>query len=61
VFGYGATLHAELELLVEGGLSPTQTLIAATSAPARAFRLPDRGLIRPGMRVDLRSGGGFPV
>ena len=44
IIGYGATLHAELELLVEAGLSPTQALAAATSAPARAFRLTDRGL-----------------
>ena len=61
VFGYGATLHAELELLVQGGLSPTQTLIAATSAPARAFRLPDRGFIRPGMRADLLLVDGDPT
>jgi imidazolonepropionase-like amidohydrolase len=61
VFGYGATLHAELELLVKGGLSPTQTLIAATSAPARAFRIPDRGFIRPGMRADLLLVDGDPT
>jgi imidazolonepropionase-like amidohydrolase len=61
VFGYGATLHGELELLVDGGLSPTQTLIAATSAPARAFRLADRGYIRPGMRADLLMVDGDPT
>jgi adenine deaminase len=53
VIGFGATLHAELELLVPAGLTPTQALAAASSSPARAFRLDDRGLIRRGMRADL--------
>jgi imidazolonepropionase-like amidohydrolase len=61
VIGYGATLHAELELLVEAGLSPTQALAAATSAPARAFRLTDRGLIRSGMRADMVLVQGDPT
>ena len=61
VIGYGATLHGELELLVRAGLTPTQALAAATSAPAAAFRLADRGLIRPGMRADLTLVGGDPT
>jgi imidazolonepropionase-like amidohydrolase len=61
VFGYGATLHGELELLVEAGLNPMQALAAATSAPARAFRLTDRGRIRPGMRADLALVDGDPT
>lgn len=61
VFGYGATLHGELALLVEAGLSPVQALVAATSAPARAFKLADRGFVRPGMRADLVLVDGDPT
>jgi imidazolonepropionase-like amidohydrolase len=50
---YGASLHEELELLVESGLTPTEALVAATSAPARAFHLADRGQIARGLRADL--------
>ena len=58
---YGASLHGELSLLVENGLSPLQALIAATSAPADAFRLADRGRIRPGLRADLMLVEGNPT
>ena len=50
---YGETLHTELSLLVEAGLSPVEALAAATSAAAGAFRLVDRGRIAPGLRADL--------
>ncbi len=36
---HGATIHRELELLVQAGLSPAAALAAATSAPAQAFGL----------------------
>lgn len=54
-------LHRELELLVEAGLSPVQALATATSAPADAFRLRDRGRIRPGLRADLVLVAGDPT
>ncbi|WP_218938391.1 amidohydrolase family protein [Modestobacter altitudinis] len=50
---HGASLHDELHLLVLAGLSPPAALAAATSAPAAAFGLTDRGGIAPGMRADL--------
>jgi imidazolonepropionase-like amidohydrolase len=59
--GYGASLHGELKLLVDAGMTPVQALAAATSKPARAFRLADRGLIRPGMRADLVLVEGDPT
>ena len=61
VIGYGVTLHGELELLVQAGLTPTQALAAATSAPAAAFRLTDRGRIQTGMRADLTLVDGDPT
>ena len=50
---HGASLHRELELLVAAGLRPVEALAAATSAPARAFGLADRGRIAKGLRADL--------
>ena len=58
---YGVALHGELELLVGAGLTPVQALTAATSAPARAFRLTDRGRIAPGLRADLVLVDGDPT
>ena len=50
---HGQSLHHELELLVDAGLSPAEALRAATSLPARYFGLPDRGTIEAGKRADL--------
>jgi imidazolonepropionase-like amidohydrolase len=58
---YGASLHGELDLLVREGLTPVQALTAATSAAARAFRLDDRGFVRPGLRGDLVLVEGNPT
>ena len=57
----GVSLHGELEYLVEAGLTTEQALIAATSAPAAAFHLTDRGRIAPGLRADLLLVKGNPV
>lgn len=57
---YGASLHGELEMYVEAGLTPTEALITTTSAPAQAFHLPDRGRIAPGLRADLLLVNGHP-
>ena len=50
---HGISLHGELALLVQSGLTPTQALKAATSNPAKAFNLTDRGLLKVGMKADL--------
>jgi imidazolonepropionase-like amidohydrolase len=58
---HGVSLHRELELLVQAGLTPLEALRAATSAPAKAFRLKDRGSIKPGLRADLLLVRGDPT
>ena len=56
----GASIHQELELLVQAGLTATQALITATSAPADAFDLSDRGRIAKGRLADLLLVEGQP-
>lgn len=58
---HGASLHGELALLVQAGLSPEQALRAATSAPADAFGISDRGRIAIGQRADLVLVDGDPL
>lgn len=58
---HGASLHEELLLLVELGLTPAEALTAATAAPAAAFRLDDRGRIARGKRADLVLVEGDPT
>jgi imidazolonepropionase-like amidohydrolase len=58
---HGESLHRELELLVEAGLSTLDALLAATGRPARHFGLPDRGTIEPGKRADLVLIDGDPL
>jgi len=58
---HGASMHHELHLLVEAGLSPIDALKAATAAPADAFQLNDRGRIATGLRADLVLVSGDPT
>ncbi|EXJ61784.1 hypothetical protein A1O7_02214 [Cladophialophora yegresii CBS 114405] len=58
----GSTVHDELEVFVnEVGFEPAEALRAATSLPARLFRLADRGLIMDGKRADLLLLGSNPL
>ena len=50
---HGDSLHHELELLVDAGLTRVDALRAATVLPARYFGLADRGVVEPGRRADL--------
>jgi imidazolonepropionase-like amidohydrolase len=50
---FGTSLHDELELLVEAGLTPVEALRSATSVAAQHFGLDDRGAIAHGLRADL--------
>lgn len=58
---YGTSMHRELELLVDAGLSAADALRSATSLAAEAFGLADRGVIAPGKRADLALVDGDPV
>lgn len=58
---HGASVHHELQLLVQAGLTPTEALTAATSTPARRFGLTDRGRIAEGLRADLLLVEGDPT
>jgi imidazolonepropionase-like amidohydrolase len=58
---HGISIHRELELLTEAGLSPLQVLRAATSTTADVFSLADRGRIVVGRRADLVMVRGNPL
>ena len=58
---FGNSMHRELELLVQAGLSTVDALRAATVLPAQHYGLRDRGIVRPGMRADLVLVGGNPL
>jgi imidazolonepropionase-like amidohydrolase len=58
---HGVSIHRELRLLVDSGLTPAAALTAATAAPARAFDLKDRGRIAEGLRADLVLVNGDPT
>ncbi len=50
----GLSLHEELSLLVESGLSPMEAIDAATLAPAKYFKLEkELGLIKEGYLADM--------
>lgn len=53
VIYFGSSLHTELKLLKSYGMSNLDVLKAATSTPAKAYNMLDRGQIAPGMRADL--------
>jgi imidazolonepropionase-like amidohydrolase len=49
----GFSLHEELQLLVQAGLTPLEALRAATSNPARFFGMKNVGAISPGMKANM--------
>jgi len=58
---YGISMHRELAALVEAGLTPQAALVAATSAPAAAFKLGQRGCVAKGCKADLLLVEGNPA
>jgi len=57
---YGVSLHHEMLALTRAGLTPLQALAAATSAPAKAFHLPNRGRVATGFKADVVLVDGDP-
>ncbi|MBN2012947.1 tetratricopeptide repeat protein [candidate division KSB1 bacterium] len=58
---HGASLHRELELLVQAGLTPIEALASATSIPANIFHLTEQRRIQPGNHADLLLVSGDPT
>jgi len=58
---YGISMHRELAALVDAGLTPQAALVAATSAPAAAFKLGQRGCVAKGCKADLLLVEGNPA
>ncbi|MBZ5608382.1 MAG: amidohydrolase family protein [Acidobacteriia bacterium] len=50
---YAYTALRELQLMVDGGMTPAQTLTAATVTSAEFLRLPDHGTLDPGKSADF--------
>ncbi len=45
--------HLEMEMMVESGMTPAQVLEASTLGAAKAMKLDDIGILRPGARADF--------
>ncbi len=58
---HGESMHHELELLVDAGMSSLDALRAGTSLPAKYFDVGDRGIIAVGKRADLVLLKGDPI
>lgn len=58
---YGRNSRQEAELMVAAGLTPMQSLSAATSGAALQCDRPDLGEVAPGKRADLILLGGDPT
>lgn len=59
---HGISMHEELELMVEAGLTPVDALKSATITPAQVFGfIQDRGAIKSGLRADFILVKGDPT
>ncbi|MEU8455294.1 amidohydrolase family protein [Streptomyces griseoaurantiacus] len=58
---HGVSLHDELGLMAEAGLTPVEALRGATTLTSQTFGLDDRGTIEPGKRADLLLVDGDPT
>ena len=57
---YGTSMHREMELLAQCGLTPAEILASATSRVAETFHIADLGRVCPGRRAVLLLVEGRP-
>lgn len=50
---YGTSMHREMQLLVQAGMTPTEVLASATSINAEVFGISDLGTVTPRKRAVL--------
>src|SRR4029453_17436735 len=61
-FPYPPILHVELMIFAkDAGFTPVEALKTATSASVDAYRIKDRGRIKPGLRADMVLINGDPT
>ena len=61
-FPYPPMLHVELMIFAkDAGFTPVEALKTATSASVDAYKIKDRGRIKPGMRADMVLVNGDPT
>jgi len=58
---FGPSLHRELELLVEAGLTPMEAILAATKNAAELLGMEELGTLEPGKLADLIAVEGNPL
>ena len=58
---YGSSLHNELKLFVEAGLSPLEAIRTATSIPNKIFDLEDIGIVGEGRVANFNLIDGNPL
>ena len=59
--GPHGTNAEELALMVEGGMTPMQAIVASTRTAAACARIPDVGTLEAGKRADLIAVSGDPL
>lgn len=58
---YGVSMHHEMLSMTKAGMSPLAVLAAATSVPAKAFKLGQRGQVANGFKADVVLVEGDPT
>lgn len=57
---YGSSMHREMQLLVQAGLTPSEVLMSATSKVAECFEIEEQGMVSVGKKANLLLVEGRP-